>query len=122
MCIAGIGAESSQDPDSKVSKRFRVFLFTFAKSFMHELAHIFVTSLGPTGKTRTPPHIRGSEEGDDPTGEAGRYIENLIFGGRVIIIRNNAEGEGQVCSYSPTLMGGLAYELTHSLGRHMFPC
>lgn len=89
---------------------------------MHEIGHMFVTFLG-RGKTLTPPRmyapVAGSSQGT--RGEAGQFLEYLIFGGHVTVLRNPAEGKGQVCSYLPALMEGLSYELMHSLGRHMLP-
>ena len=122
MLIAGVNAEATEDPNSDERKRFRVFLFILAKSFLHELGHMFVTFLGK-GDTDTPPRMNAQQVGSpqNTRGEAGRYLEDLVFGGLVKVMRNPAEDDSQVCAYLPSLMKGLSYELIHSLGRLMLP-
>lgn len=107
MCISGFIAEKSNDPNSADSKRFRIFLFIFAKTLLHEVAHMFITYLG-LGKRGTPPHMYapGAVSSTGKQGEAGRYLEYVLLGGRVSVMRDPAEGKGQVCSYLPALMGG----------------
>lgn len=118
MCIAGKRAEGFEDPNSDEAKQFRVFLFALAKTFVHELAHVFVTFLG-RGKTDTPPDVHILL--DATTGEAGWYLEKLIFGGVISVYRNDAEYKEQVCSNLPALVDNIAYELIHPPGRHMCP-
>lgn len=122
MCIAGESAERTEDPRSDERKRFRVFLFIFAKSILHELGHMFVTFLG-RGSTGTPlgMNVQLVDRPQSTEGEAGRYLENLVFGGFVSVLRNPAEGDNQVCSYLPALIESLACELIHFLGRRMLP-
>ena len=67
---------------------------------LHELAHIFITFL-THGEANTPPRISGQVAGSSErttSGEAGDYLEDAVFGGRVTLKRNPTEGEGQVCS------------------------
>lgn len=97
MARAGVRAVSSGDPNSKDSKRFQTFVFTLAKSFYHELAHIFVTFLGG-GAVRTPPHITVPISGEPPSayGEAGRFVENGLWGGLIIIQKDKEDDDDQV--------------------------
>lgn len=122
MCGTGVAAEGSVNPDSDEQQRFRVYLFTFAKSMLHEIGHMFVTFL-THGETTTPPHISGKVAGyEGKRGEAGERLENLIFGGRVVVMAKPDDREDLVCFYLPALMENIVYELIHSLGRHMLHC
>ena len=100
MVAAGNRAEKSEDKDSLWPKRFRVYLFALAKSFLHEVGHVFITFLG-TGRFKTPPRmddLTGSKARNSQLerGEAGRKLESLVFGGRVYVLRNPEEDEDQV--------------------------
>lgn len=98
MCAAATNPDGFNDPNSYWQRQFRAFLFTLAKSMLHELGHMFITFLG-LGETHTPPSMNMEVEGDSPTvGEAGRHLETLVFGGAMLLFRNPAKGEGQVCS------------------------
>lgn len=100
MVSAGIRAEKSKDKHSPDQKRFRVYLFTLAKSLLHEVGHLFITFLGK-GQFLTPPNMIDLEgpmarNSHFENGEAGQHLEFLVFGGRVYILRNPEEDEDQV--------------------------
>lgn len=108
MCQAGEAAEKCKNQDSVAAKRYRAFLFLFSLKLLHELAHVFVTYL-TFGAANTPPDIDSTKKpGNKPVqytqenpktdGEAGRYLEDLIFGGTIVTMCNPHEGEEQVCS------------------------
>lgn len=92
MCIAGKKAGSPADPKTSIAKRFHIFLFLLSKSILHELTHIFVTFLGQ-GTTLTPPDVTVTTPGEQrsPRGEAGRYMEKLIYGGLIRVFENPDE-------------------------------
>ena len=97
MCVAGVRAITSHDPDSDDSKRYRTFIFTMTKTYVHELAHVFVTFLG-RGSIKTPPEL-GAKKTFEPEmtrPEAGRYVEKAVFGGLISPMRNPAEDDDQV--------------------------
>ncbi|CAF9939239.1 hypothetical protein IMSHALPRED_001266 [Imshaugia aleurites] len=77
-------------------KCFRTFLFIFANTFLHEIAHIFVTYLDK-GRSNTPPRIRAEVGGysREDMGEAGRHLETTLFGGTLEYYRDHAMDDNQ---------------------------
>lgn len=122
MCRAGVRAVTSGDPNSKDSKRFQTFMFSLAKSFYHELGHMFVTFLGG-GVVNTPPHIMVYRSGEPlrAIGEAGRFVEDLLLGGLTNIFKDKEDDDDQVCLFLPGLGKSSARELMHSEGRKTIP-
>lgn len=94
-----------------------------ALTIVHELAHIFINFLG-RGQRNTPESMAdpSSDTSQASKGEAGAYLEYLMFGGRLLHLRNHAEGDEQVCPYMHLLAGGEAYELTLNLVWRASPC
>ena len=85
---------------------------------MHELGHLFVQYLS-RGKVDTPPKV--SRTGKNKVGEAGAYLEVLMFGGCVVPTHNPDEDDDQVYSYLRSSTIGQAYELISVLGRRASP-
>ncbi len=108
MCIAGIEAEASEDPDSESHKRFRAFLYLIMRVCIHELGHIFITFL-TSGLSNTPPEmfprVKGqSKPKDGKPGEAGSYLEVLIFDGDLTVgIDADADKDSQVYQCLPSV-------------------
>lgn len=123
MCVAGVRAITSDDTNSVDSKRFRTFIFTMTKTFVHELAHVFVTFLAQ-GQIGTPPDV-GAPKTFELEGmtkpEAGRYVEKAVFGGLITPMRNPEEDDEQVSPQLLTLVGVVACELIDCLGRRTPP-
>ena len=70
---------------------FRTWQFIFAHILFHEIAHVFVTFLGNTNPgTLTPPTIGcglpGVYSDGIIRGEAGRWLEYVVFGGTVELV------------------------------------
>lgn len=109
MCKAGVRAETHKDPELVDSARFKSHLFATANTLFHELTHVFVTFLGQ-GRTETPPEFlprRDAQSSQHSAGAAGEWLEENVFGGQVVIMRDpNVTGENkdQVCPHLPTLM------------------
>lgn len=95
--------------NSKAHQRYRRFVMLLACTMVHELAHLYLTFLSKVG-TNTPDSIKNDAEGTlrGSNGEAGAYLEALLFGGCVVVLRNPAEGDEQVCPYTLVLTGGEA--------------
>ena len=121
MCIAGRHAVEANDPNLDAPKRFRHFLFQYAVTMLHELAHIYITFLG-LGKIDTPPHIASEViKKSSDIGESGRWLEEKVFGGRMIILRNTEEDDHQVYLKFACFGRSLAHELMCSTGRLRLP-
>lgn len=73
----------------------------FANVLVHEVGHNFMTYL-TQGYANTPPTMHGGELGHKQghRGEAGRYLEKVLFGGCLGNYRDLAQDGGQVCSYT----------------------
>ena len=69
-------------------------MYQLAIIMVHEMAHIFITFL-TGGESNTPPSEPGGE--GFAYGEAGRDLENILFGGYHVYTRNLNEGDDQVC-------------------------
>ena len=97
MVAAATRAAQTNDPSDDENKRFRTFIFMFANTFLHEIAHILVTFL-TKGRTGTPPRITAQVGGysGDLRGEAGRNLEIIIFGGTIEYNLDPADDESQV--------------------------
>lgn len=69
-----------------------------ACTMVHELTHIYLTFLSKGG-TNTPESIKSAAVGTSRVGkgESGAYLEQLLFGGCMVTMRNPAEGDEQVC-------------------------
>ena len=72
----------------------------------------------------TPPHMFAPMAGNPQggRGEAGEYLEYLIFGGRIITLCNPDDSMDLVCPYLPALMEDVSHKLIHFLGRYQLPC
>lgn len=92
------------------------------KTYVHELAHVFVTFLGQ-GKIKTPPDVGANKtfEPDTAKAEAGRYMEKAVFGGLISPMRNPKEDDLQVSLHSLALSEVVACELIDCLGRRTTP-
>ena len=123
MVAAATRAHRTNDPSDNENKRFRTFIFLFANTFLHEIGHTLVTFL-TKGRTSTPRHIRATIRGysADGRGEAGRNLEEIIFGGTMEFYRDRADDDSQVrpcrCSLLSTTAHSLTYKLTYALARH----
>ena len=97
MRRAGVQAAKSGDPNSKESRRFQTFTFALSKALYHELGHMFVTFLGG-GTADTPPHITVETPGGPLSagGEAGRFIENQLWGGLITVLKDEEDDDDQV--------------------------
>lgn len=122
MGTAAILAARTGNPSDHANKRFRTFIFMFANTFFHEMAHMLVTFL-TQDLTLTPPNIgpRISGYSNGGIGEAGRYLETTVFGGTLEYYRDHSDDGGQVllmiclCSSTPIV---LICELMYVLARH----
>lgn len=114
MCEAAKKAEKSNDPNSKESKRYRTFVFLYATTIIHELAHVFVTYLS-RGGTITPPEVNAGDA-KNTEGESGSYLEEQVFGGVVLHPRDPNDDAGQVCPCMHLWSKDFAHTLTHALG------
>ncbi|CAD6575623.1 MAG: hypothetical protein ASARMPREDX12_007396 [Alectoria sarmentosa] len=96
MVAAATRAHRTNDPSDNENKRFRTFIFLFANTFLHEIGHTLVTFL-TKGRTSTPRHIRATIRGysADGRGEAGRNLEEIIFGGTMEFYRDRADDDSQ---------------------------
>lgn len=92
------------------------------KTYVHELAHVFVTFLGQ-GKIHTPPDVGAKKNFEPVMGEpeAGRYVEKAVFGGLISPMRDPAEDDSQVSQHLPALSEVVARELMDCLGRRTTP-
>lgn len=132
MCKAGFAAEKSGKPDSQETKDFQTHMVAFATTIMHELAHVYGTFLGG-GQITTPPEARAFANDRAPIkegprgevdkmfkegkrGEAGQYMERVVLGGLVTVLKDPDDKENRVCSPLPALVKHSAQELTKSLG------
>lgn len=121
MTEAGLLAERSPYKNSKEQKRFRHFQLLFTTTIMHELTHLFGTWLG-LGKASTPPRkvtqkAKEKAEDKEPVGEpreGGVYMENAVFGGRLTMIKDPLDDEGQVSLPLTALVGPPAVEMTNA--------
>ncbi len=145
MCHAAKMAQEVNLEYSPQTKRFRGFMFLFANVFMHELGHLFTTFLYK-GRRNTPTYIYGAMMGvsegshsyggsrnyghprvasEPARGEAGRKLEELLFGGLTCFYRQPiTEDERQVCSYLLSLENGIliiASKLIRAPARRTLP-
>jgi hypothetical protein len=73
---------------------FQRYQFQLAHTFLHEIGgHLLVTYLSG-GTQITPPIMAHPFHG--PNGEAGRYLEETLFGGTVEFYRIKNQGNPQV--------------------------
>ena len=116
MVAALIRAEQTNDPNDYEHRRFRIFNFIFANTFLHEIAHVFVTFL-TKGRTGTPRRLRAEVTGysGEDRGEAGRHLETIIFGGTLEYYRDHADDDSQVQSYYRSLLNPTAAFLRDQL-------
>lgn len=104
MCHVAQKAREAADPNSEATKQLRGFMFLFNNVFLHELGHHFMTYL-TQGQAESPAGFYGRGYGvtqgaSSTRGEAGRYLEKLLFGGLLYNRRNNAWDDHQVRSYT----------------------
>ena len=110
MTTAGLLAEKSPYKNSKEQKRFHNFQFGFATTISHELTHLFGTFLG-LGKVHTPPResteaqetAKDKEPAKDQefienekSREGGHYMEEAVFGGRPVLMKDPLDDDNQV--------------------------
>ncbi|KAH8676525.1 hypothetical protein BGZ60DRAFT_259380 [Tricladium varicosporioides] len=77
-------------------QRFRQFQFMMALTLVHEGgAHLLVTAMTNGDDLGTPPHVSGVGFGSEESGEAGRALETILFGGCVEFYRNPNEDDQQ---------------------------
>ena len=84
--------------------RYKQFQFVFGVATAHELCHAFIGYIRRIyePEQNTPPGIthldyRGTvEEAGEITGEAGRWVENKLFGGALELYRDNNDDDDQV--------------------------
>lgn len=102
MCRAARIAQEAGHPNRDGIKRYQGFIFLFTNVLMHELGHIFMTYL-TQGYANTPPSMFGKAPGvsQGARGEAGRYLEQNLFGACLGNYRDTAQNDGQVGSYTP---------------------
>jgi hypothetical protein len=82
---------------------FRTFQFMFAVMFVHEAGgHVLVTFLTKGRRPLTPPSISAAGFRGTAEGEAGRYLETVLFGGTMAFYRDPAQGNDQVKRSYPT--------------------
>lgn len=115
-------ARETKDGDRRMSDKYNNLLLAFVVTTVHELAHVFVGYMGENGAkgpgtTHTPGAITfldydtllSDSEDSSPCseyvpsipddsweslGEAGRYLENLLFGGAIENLPLRDEDEG----------------------------
>ena len=106
MVAANLRARQSNDRSDYDNKHLRKFVFIFANAIFHEICHMLVTFL-TKGRTNTPPHIRPEVEPESSKkniGEAGRYLEEVIFGGTLAYYRDNPLDNSQVHPHDCSLL------------------
>lgn len=105
-------------PDSEEMSEYDAFLFMFANTLLHELAHVLTTYL-TEGKELTPPDAapdvpRELAPPDVPlpdkiesAGEAGFSLEDFAFGGVMYYMHDPDREtlENRVCSYVTVVQG-----------------
>ncbi|RFU36295.1 hypothetical protein B7463_g96, partial [Scytalidium lignicola] len=105
----------------KYFNRWQEFLFMFACTTLHEMAHLFICYLSLTNQLDTPPKVTHLDYGgvidDDGIwqqgGDSGRWLENMLYGGSIEFYRNTREGDQQC---------GMAYILDrHDIARRLDP-
>lgn len=99
-------------PDSDEMREYEAFLFMFANTLLHEIAHVLTTYL-TRGKLDTPANMP-SEVSISPeaAGEAGFDIEYSVFGG-VMYYQHDPDHvtpNDTVCSYMVALVRGQPFE------------
>ena len=79
------------------NKQLRTFNFIFANAIFHELCHLFSTFL-TQGRILTPSQFKAQVKGyvKEDKGEAGQYMETIIFGGTLEYLRDRNHGDRQV--------------------------
>lgn len=100
--------EATDKGDADMFERYKHFLFAFAVATVHELAHVFIGYIGQNGAlgpgtAQTPVNITCMNYGEqvDPAagiegvGEAGRYLEDALFGGTMEFYRVPKLDDGQ---------------------------
>lgn len=122
MCITAKKAKETNNPKSQESEQYRNFIFFFATTLVHELAHLFVTFLS-LGDSNTPPELVPKLSGIHKRdyAESGNYLEELLFGGSVVFQYDNDYDQHQVCLCMHGLMEDFECKLTHVLARFTSP-
>jgi hypothetical protein len=89
----------------KYFRRWTTFLFMFACTTLHQLAHLFVCYLSLGNHPDQPPTVTYLNYGvgiNPRTGkprftkESGRWLETELYGGAVVFYRDHQQGPGQV--------------------------
>lgn len=88
MVVAG-GPDGQND-------RFQLYQFMFATTLIHEVGGHLLYTLLCNGRLVTPPHISANGWGTDNTGESGRYLEDILYGGTLAWYKDPAQGNDQV--------------------------
>ena len=98
MVEATTRARGTMNRSDYDNKQLRTFNFIFANAIFHELCHLFLTFL-TKGRILTPPQFNARVKGyvEEGRGEAGRYMETMLFGGTLEYYRDRNHGDKQVC-------------------------
>ena len=116
MVEAATRAHRTNDLCDHENRRFRTFLFMFANVLLHEIGHVLVTFL-TKGKTGTPQHVRPQLAGYSMpgTGEAGRSLETILFGGTQEYYRDLDDDDSQVSPHDGFSLYSIAITLKNEL-------
>ena len=96
MVEAATRARHTMNKNDYENRQLRTFNFIFANCIFHELCHLFSNFL-TKGRIFTPPQFTaaGGYSGQH-RGEAGRYMESILFGGTLKYFRDHSRGDKQV--------------------------
>ena len=109
MIAAAMVANTTPDKSHSIHQEYRTWVFTMASFAFHEISHIFITYLSNALEI-TPPSIKArvGSSADNEEGEAGRNLEERVFGG-IVTFRREAlfqTADEDVCSDIVTPLKG----------------
>lgn len=98
MVEAATRAICSMDRNSDDNKEVRRFSFIIANVIFHEICHLLSNFL-TKGRILTPAQFNAQIDGyvEKGIGEAGRYIETILYGGTLEFYRDLNSDDRQVC-------------------------